>query len=146
MKDLIEKLKDPKQAQPFCLRSKEEQEILKKAGKQNCLWVGRDEQWHTTEGVLFAADMCYILKLDYQPEPEYVDIPIIKENGQGWLGITQQDDTDFPDYNYGFIHLHCIPSIPSFEGFWWMAVKVAFTDVARHVDEGDKVVARFRTE
>ena len=89
-KEIIEKLKDPNQAQPFGLRSPEEQEVFREAGPENSLLYTVTESWVTPTG-LNGPNSTFILKPGYEPEPEYVDLEItdilfaVSEHGMwGW--------------------------------------------------------------
>ncbi|KKN77668.1 hypothetical protein LCGC14_0357930 [marine sediment metagenome] len=76
-KELIEKLQDPKQAQPLCLRTEAEQAILTKAGPDNCLILSARDYWSLSGNVVnLTPTAAYILKPDYEPQPEYEDIEI----------------------------------------------------------------------
>lgn len=75
----IEKLQDRNRAQPFWLRNKEEQAVLVTAGPKNCLCLSHDDpqgfQARTGPTVTSYTER-YILKPDYKPEPEYIEIEI----------------------------------------------------------------------
>jgi hypothetical protein len=150
-KDLIEKLKDPKQAQPYGILSEDEQAVLNKAGMSMCrVYCGT---WEPTGGMYFCENSAYILKPDYEPEPEYEDYEI-RDTG-GLLGI-QNDCGErrifhFDALPYDYIHLHCLPSLPNFVGFY-VAPKtpgerpILMVNVATAIREGHTVVARFVKE
>ncbi len=75
--EMIEMLKDKSKARPLGLLSKEEQGILTEAGRYNCLyydWRNTWIEWH--ENTLYSNNT-YILKPDYRPEPEYVEIEVV---------------------------------------------------------------------
>lgn len=76
--EIIIKLKRKDLAQPFGLLNKEEQEVLKKAGKNNLLWLTDMCVWISPVAFSIHPNniSTYILKPDYEPEPEYVDIEI----------------------------------------------------------------------
>jgi len=141
---LIEKLKDPKRAQPFGILSPEEQKCLKKAGKANLISYSRTG-WHNTTGEeLFKTDT-YAIKPDYHPKPEYVNLEI-EEFADGentkWLGVWNTPEAFFLPHQ--FTHLHCLPSLPNFDGFYKSRaglVEVDFQWVSRQMPG---VVARFR--
>lgn len=126
--EIIEKLKDPKQAQPLCLRSKEEQKILIKAAPKNCLFLCDRLGW--TEN--------YILKPDYEPESEWMDVEVKV------AGIRLQ--VHVPDR--GMWPIQSLPSFVKFIKFWRADDEStqAPEDVATLIYEGKKVFARFRKE
>jgi len=86
---------------------------------------------------------------NYQPEPEpepkYVNLEI-EEFADGentkWLGVWNTPEAFFLPHQ--FTHLHCLPSLPNFDGFYTSRaglVEVDFQWVSRHMPG---VVARFR--
>ena len=137
---LIEKLKDPKQAQPFGLRSPEEQDVLDKASRKNCLYYGFTGWNQPPDGTgVFTRDVSYILEPDYEPEPEYEDRPV-ELGGSGLLEV-------------GGVSIHCLLSWPDFVEFFYGADRksvrighIAVHDVATAIREGHKVYARFVKE
>ena len=141
MKELIEKLKDKNYVRALGLMTLEEQECFTKVGKENCLFYG-DNTWMSTSGDKFLfSGTTYVIKPDYQPEPEYVDFEIEKRSI--WLGIETGSNPLFP---YVFMHLHCLPSLSNFEGFHIKDEEnfINIVGVARTISEGKKVYARFK--
>ena len=155
MKDLIEKLKDKTYVRAFGLMSPEEQEVLEKVGISNRL-VLCHSGW---DGDLFPIrgkqriHYTYAIKPDYQPEPEFVDLEIVR-HAEGtveqtwWLGVWADKRAEIPN---AFTHIHCLPSLPNFEGFWHDYDKKMgrryfcnITEAAPKISEGHKVYARFR--
>ena len=147
MKELIEKLKDKNYVRPFGLLSPEEQECLKKAGKNNCLVYTVLGDWKKGKAY-FINISTYAIKPDYQPEPEYEDVEI-KVFSTNRLGIVYRQKC-FTNPNSIMIPLHELPSLPNFEGFWFdtdTGTRFNFTDdgpVATYRDEGKTVYASFR--
>ncbi|HUX47306.1 MAG TPA: hypothetical protein VMV58_04770, partial [Desulfosporosinus sp.] len=112
MNEMIEKLKKNKIA--FGLMSPEEQELLRKANTSNCLFYNPGGNWLTIRCDMdFDRDRTYAIKPDYQPEPEYVDLEIFALDG--WLMVQRDSNCEFLPYLQ--THLHCLPSLPNFEGF-----------------------------
>ena len=145
MNELIEKLKDKDYVRAFGLMKTEEQECLKKAGKKNCLFYGSSE-WEPKEAdETFCVWQTYAIKPDYQPEPEFVDYEIEMCEG-GFLGVHKKFD-DNRVLPHEQTYLFCLPSLPNFEGFIEKGVggTLAIERVARYIDEGKKVYARFRS-
>ena len=145
MNELIEKLKDKKKIQAFGLLSKEEQECLKKAGKNNCLVYTIQGDWK--KGTAYFVNVStYAIKPDYKPEPKFVDLEIYEYKDsfdKKWLGVNRDSNCDFLPYNP--TTLHCLPSLPGFAGFYLKdskEVQVDFGWVARYFPN---VIARFRT-
>jgi hypothetical protein len=140
-KEIIEKLKKPTLAQPFGLLPESQQDILGTAGKANCLYYRGS--WEQPVRGRFADDTTYILKPDYQPEPEYEDINIV---GYGlYLGAYGGLGSILPHH---FNHLHILTALPSFVGFFRLdnRNRVRPDCVATKIREGHKVVARFVKE
>ena len=152
MKELIEKLKKNKTV--FGLMSSEERECFKKVGKKNCLCF-HGGQWGgpNNSNDCFNYQFTYAIKPDYQPEPEFVDLEIVR-HAEGtveqtwWLGVWADKRAELP---HAFTHLHCLPSLPNFEGFWHDYDKKMgrryfcnITEAAPKISEGHKVYARFR--
>ena len=76
--EMIEKLKDPKQARQAGWLQKyrpENYDILKAAGHRNRLVLTSEGEWNPDCAALSYRD-CAILKPDYTPEPEYDDCEI----------------------------------------------------------------------
>jgi hypothetical protein len=146
MNELIKKLKDKDYVRAFGLMMPEEQECFRKAGAKNCLKFFSDSGWGKCEHLEWDA-FTYAIKPDYQPEPEFVDLEIKKDTrGNRWLGVEKTDKIDF-GIPADFLSLHCLPSLPNFERFWWNndGDFTFIEDVARKRNEGKKVFARFRT-
>ena len=157
-KELIEKLKDKNYVRAFGMMLPEEQECFEKAEEKNCL------KYHGQTGIkalwlsAFHFDFTdtYAIKPDYQPEPEYVDLEIVKfeqdlESGTQssiWLGVhCDANGTEFLPYQ--FTHLHCLPSLPNFHCFYCKDNTVGDCEmdvnwVSGMRDEGQTVFARFR--
>ena len=135
MNELIEKLKKNKVA--FVLLSPEEQECLKKVGKENCLVYCLSNIWQQSN-YGFNNTATYVIKPDYQPNkvpPEFVDLEITLV--ANLLGT----------YDKGiFCPLYKLPSLPNFEGFIEKGVggTLAIEKIARYIDQGKQVYARFR--
>lgn len=81
LQERIEKLKDPKQAQPWGVLTLAEISIMGKAGKANMLTLYRGCEWKTPVADERFADMSYILKPNYEPDPEYIEIKVILFGG-----------------------------------------------------------------
>ena len=140
-KELIDKLKDPKQAQPFGLRSKAEQELLTKAGRPNCRWYDEDG-WNVQKCDSYCKETTYILKPDYEPEPEYEDIEI---EGSLWLMVKSDP------YNTTLRTMVDLTGHRNFVKFYAdICKRISLEDVAgayRTAQErGHKVYARFVNE
>lgn len=142
LKELIEKLKDPKQAQPFWMRTWEEQEILGRAGADGCLLISSTNPQGRTPGAIVTAwsDGVYILKPDYKPEPEYGDIPIILVDGRWML------ETNAPHSQYSSLEMQ--PGHEGFVCFWSQEVGVGenipIDLVAVHCRKNRTVYARYQ--
>ncbi|MHC4346345.1 MAG: hypothetical protein ACYSUP_16850 [Planctomycetota bacterium] len=148
--ELIAKLKDPKQARPFGLLSDEEQAILERATKRNCLWYTGSNEFCQSLFDGFTVHYTYVLKPDYEPEPDYEDIEIVE--CRGLLGIwnhhVQGRGRPYPGFPYDFIHLHCVVSLPTFEQIvskneGRAEQLILPADVAKYKLMGHNVVARF---
>jgi len=148
---IIEQLKDKTFVRAFGLMEETlpgSQACYRKVGKNNCLVYTIQGDWK--KGTAHFIDIStYAIKPDYQPEPEFVDLKIekIKQGNYVWLGAWTKAERSLP---HSFTHLHCLPSLPNFAGFWYkfQGGKVEFyTDgeVAKLRDEGKVVFARFRT-
>ena len=122
MKELIEKLKDKTYVRAFGLMSPEEQECFKKVKQKNCLIFCTDCSWDETLDIEadYVNIYTYAIKPDYQPEPEFVDLEVVR-HAEGtveqtwWLGVWADKRAELP---HAFTHLHCLPSLPNFECFW----------------------------
>lgn len=152
--EMIEKLKDPERAQPFCLLSSEEQAILKEGGA-SCLylsWRDNAAKWNPMHFVRIEGNKnVYILGPGYQPkpkpepEPEYVDIEIIVD-GDGQFKLSEHWDGLKHDYDYlwwvvghkDFVKFFASP--PTEDG------RVPLADIATLIREGNKVFAKFVKE
>ena len=142
--NIIEKLKKNKMA--FGLLELEEQECFREVGKKNCLVYDIKKTWDDKAPCQFTFwphETCRI-KPDYQPEPDYVDLEI-KKNGK-WLGAWAGLGSISELFANEFAHLHCLPSLPNFEGFCVddMPPRLCLEAVARKISQGCKVYARFR--
>ena len=151
MNELIEKLKDKNYVRVFGLMTPEEQECFMKVGKKNCLFYSLGG-WNIGDNEFFVDITTYAIKPDYQSEPEFVDLEIIKYS-QGtveqswWLGVWKYSDLEEHKFlPHLFTHLHILPSLPNFEGFKEEHVEgtLAIERIARYIHEGKKVFARFR--
>lgn len=142
-KELIEKLKDPKQAQPFCLRSEEERVILTKADPSNCLLMSGVNKWTPSRNhASLSTTDTYILKPDYEPEPEYEDIEVVADV-EGALRLSHAISGKF-----GQLRIDIISSRKDFVGFFYDINSThdhcgTASRVAREIREGHKVYARF---
>lgn len=165
MNAMIEKLK--KNEKPFMLLSPDEQDLLDGVGWKNRIVLG-PSGWKDDCDKIRGRErihLTYAIKPDYQPEPDTcqycgacrmvrpsgkwqynchcydpdrrpektVDLEI--ENFDGWLGVKTDD-------RIPFIHLHCLPSMPSFQGFFVGSMKLRFDEVSTHME--GKPYARFR--
>ena len=151
MGTMIINLQDKTYVRAFGLLSPEEQECLRKVGRDNCLFYSSFDRWDTVpKGNTFSKQDTYAIKPDYQPEPETMDLEIKKGNEDGvgggkcWLGIWT-NEPEYKDMNFPFffVHLHCLPSMENFEGFYLKDgdnVVVEIEWVARYYRN---VVARF---
>jgi hypothetical protein len=161
--EMIGKLKKPTLAQPFGLLPESQQDILETAGKANCLYYGGSGwgqsggSWPQSVGARFADDSTYILKPDYQPESEYVDVPVCQGYGV-YLGFSKSESTKdilpFLDSTLilrTFLNIHVVVSISTFVDFFVDAGTPGERpcrpeEVATKIREGYKVVARFVKE
>lgn len=143
-KNLIEKLKYKTYVRAFGLMSPEEQECFEKVGKENCLYYACKDAWDQADSLELHDESTYVIKSDYQPEPEYVDLEIktdMDDHFIEWLGV-YDDDSPF-EMPHFFTHLHCLPSLPNFEGFWCNnGIPVSLV----HVAAKKTVYARFRSK
>jgi hypothetical protein len=149
----LEELKDPKKAQPFGIYEKyypEKASLLKRAGKENCLGYltrgGKKAEWLTRSvdsDCNFCRGTTYILKPDYTPELEYVDLEIVEH--EGWLGLHGGFGTVAP---YHFTQLHCLQSLPGFEEFWYDDEGSHITpwphSISKLIRKGYTLYAKFR--
>ena len=160
MNEMIEKLKDKTFVRAFGLMEETlpgSQAVYRKVGKKNCIvYGGKERGWWRTAVAEGFDDLCtYAICQSYQPEPEYVDLEIVKGN-DNFLGIHRRIFND-PPIPFSFTHLHCVPSLSGFNCFWHdegpgiagkgYMLKNAFWSiglVSPKKDEGKKVYARFR--
>ena len=116
MNDMIEKLKKNKMA--FVLFEPEEQKLLKSLPENTieCLLDKPMEQWNLMFQPNFNRLNTYRIKSDYKPEPEPVDLEITESAINYLLGVERTDKSEFLPYNFN--HLHLLPSLPNFAGFY----------------------------
>jgi len=143
-RELITQLKNNPEHVIFGDMSQDIQQCLRDVGRENreCLeadyirvWWARDK----SDYLLY--NNIYRIKPDYQPKPEYVDLPVVSDM-QKWLGV--KIPNRFP---YPFVHLHCLPSLPYFVAFRTEHDKcVQLGDVATLLAGGHEVFARFRRD
>jgi len=152
--EMIEKLK--KNEKPFGLLSLEEQECLRQVNKKKAVVVYRGPgKWKSGSWMFDSPQLVYSINPDYQPEPEpdpeYVDLEIVRDyqdSHDSWLGVWRKGHKFLP---YTFTHLHCLPSLPNFNKFWFTddltgkECKVLYSDVSNARDQDNKVFARLRT-
>jgi hypothetical protein len=141
--ELIEKLKDKTYVRAFGLMLPEEQKCFRDAGTKNCLFLSepaKDFIQAPDDYVLFYFATTYAIKPDYQPEPEFEDIEIIKQGN--WLGITRPWAGDYSRFPHDFTHLYCLPSLPNFLGFFTGDMKLRYDEVSTHMQ--GKPYVRFR--
>ena len=151
MNELIEKLKDKNYVRAFGLMEETlpgSMNCFKKVGKKNCLCF-HGGQWGdpNNSNDCFNYQYTYAIKPDYQPEPEFVDLEIFALDG--WLMVQRDSNCEFLPYLQ--THLHCLPSLPNFEGFYMPDPVITdgheylfIGTVARNIAKGKKVFARFR--
>ena len=141
MDKMIEILKSNKKA--FGLMEPEEQECLEEVGKQNCLVYTNGDKWEDAAECSFQYGNTYAIKPNYQLEPEPVDLEIFALDG--WLMVQRDSNCEFLPYLQ--THLHCLPSLPNFEGFIETSAHgtLAIERIAKYISEGKTVYARFRS-
>ena len=153
MDELIEKLKDKNYVRAFGLLSPEEQECFRKVGKGNCIVYDNFNWIPGMIGGIHFAGMTYAIKPDYKPEPEFVDLEIVNHSQvtveqNWWLGVWKYSDLEEHEFlPHFFTHLHILPSLPNFAGFWIGSTnlfKIAYEEVATKIYQGHQVYARFR--
>lgn len=157
MNELIEKLKKKGYVRAFGLMTPEEQECFEKVGKKNCIYLLTNEEnedsWMDGKysHKVFKGDTTYAIKPDYQPEPEYVDLEIERcsdSEGIVWLGAWSEEHIKPSEKGmklpYPFTHLHCLPSLPGFDGFEVDGNTIPTEYVASNISVGCKVIAKFR--
>jgi len=152
-KEMIEKLKDKDIAQAFGLLELREQEVMFKVGWKNRI-VLTANGWRDDSDKIANRErshLTFAIKPDYQPEPEFVDLEIVRDcrdSTDSWLGVWRKGHQFLP---HAFTHLHCLPSLPNFNKFWFTddltgkECKVLYSDVSNARDQGNKVFTRFRT-
>ena len=140
MRELIERLKDKSKAQPFCLRSSEEQAALTAAGFHNTLYLTRELKWEQPTGGPPTQRDTYILKPDYKPE--YIDREVVVEE---IVTPTLRIEGTAPQT--GYTAIGDLPEDPSFVGFYedlnGTFRKISLEEVASSIRDGIKVIARF---
>ena len=145
--DLINRLKTNENPHRiFADMTAEDQECLKKVGRQNCQYFNSATMWMNLNeiGDNFVATSIYRIKPDYLPEPaksEYIDRPVFKHSDWDLM-------VNCPD---GI--RRCIDSVThrsDFRGFWLMQKSEAGNEYSTHVDNiaqhcagGVEVIARF---
>ena len=148
MNDLIEKLKDKEQAMPFWMRTEAEREVLMKAAPNGLLWTDK-RVWPAWKESLTRASQLecniYILKPDYRPEPEYVDVEIVAD-GCGQLRLKNSLPGKFGMWPIDMCVRH-----KDFDYFWYetgpvITSHLAIHDVAPAKRKNKKVFARFIEE
>ena len=138
--NIIEHLKDKSKARPYGLRSPEEQEIFRKAGKPNVLYYSINGTWELLTNPSWYSDSTYVLNPDYQPEPEFIDIEIVPD------GIFWKLRESMPGCTAN-TSLRTAPIHQKFVQFRTGDTYTRHTGIATGwANEGDKVVARFRKE
>jgi hypothetical protein len=124
---------------PWIALNGTEQDCLRKANPhiENLLYSGDWEHLENGYGLNSpGANAIFRISPDYHPTPKTVDLPIVQY--EGWLGVLNGEHK----YSWlcPFTHLHCLPSLPRFRGFWSKNKEVFLEQVAR---ETEQVVARF---
>lgn len=159
--ELIESLKNNSVTHIiFADMTKEEQECLRNHNAY-CQWLMTNLSWQDklANDSSFCNTDIYRIKPDYQPEPEYVDIQVVR--CEQWLGVSKSG-LPLPMgfiLPHEFTHLHCLPSLPGFRGFWLITqhepgirirLDKSIADeldgqkcIAECIAEGEKVIARF---
>ena len=140
--NIIEHLKDKSKAQPYGLRTPEEQAVLTTAGKKHALYLRgcTNAKWDkpVNDGSPYYEDCTYILNPDYQPEPEFLDIEVVRVEGE----IRLKENCPNSQYTY----LWWAQCDKDFVGFLTDEGWIAFDRVATTLYGRKKVVARFRKE
>lgn len=108
--EIIEKLKRKDLSQPFGLLTNGERVILQQAGGRNCFqFAGSWSPKQISRG--FSHDITYILKPDYEPEPEFEDCSVHPNSANGRLSVSRRawdyallisDICSEPDFMYFF--------------------------------------------
>ena len=150
-KKLIERLKDNKAHIIFADMSRDDQSCIRTAhSKDKVQYLSDIMSWENK--ALFCElknTGIYRLEPDYQPEPEYVDLEIVK--AFNWLGVWRIGSKLEDVLPHDFTHLHCLPSLPNFQKFWFKdeagnICRVITDDVSSARDQGKTVYARVRRE
>ena len=139
--NIIEHLKDKSKAQPYGLRTEEEQAVLKKAGPANCIHATGNEHLEWSQSKHTWAGAAYILKPDYQPEPEFIDIELVLDGVFWELKKAMPGCAAFTRVERAPIHQQFVHFRKDSNHYTRHAGRA--TDWA---NEGQKVVARFRNE
>ena len=146
--NIIEKLKDKTYVRAFGLMTPEEQETLEKVELENLICLRGQFNKIIWENITSKPSDCpaltYAIKPGYQPEPEYVDLEIVLSGC--FLGAWT---SKIKPASYSFTRLHCLPSLPNFERFYYHAdfgktPSVGLVQVAAKMDQKHIVYARFR--
>ena len=139
--DIIERLKNKSQAVWFKNRTKVEQEVFRKAGKENCrAWLNL-RGWADCEGICeFISNTKYILKSSYQPEPEFIDIELVL-SGHFWVLKESMPNCRHNSLVYASSHQQFVHFRTDLGG---TSIQIAMA--CSWANEGEKVVARFRKE
>ena len=151
MDELIKKLKDNKVGWMFL--SKDEQDCMKQANDEGMIqnlkydgdWEGFAKPWALLG---HGSNEIFRIKPDYQPEQEFVDLEIVKHSQvtveqNWWLGVWKYSDLEEHKFlPYLFTHLHCLPSLPNFQGFFVGDMRIRCEEVSTHME--GKPYARFR--
>ncbi len=143
LQERIKKLQDPKQARPFGLLSKEEQDCLRKANLCGAVLMYRVKWTSAAKWDFDCPWNAYILKPDYEPQPEYEDIEVVADV-EGALRLKHSIFGKF-----GHLRIDIISSRRGFVRFWYDDDDESYTcleNVATRIREGHKVYARFVKE
>ena len=142
MNELIEKLKDRNYVRPFGLMTPEEQECYKKVGKRNCLSF-TNIGWSSILIHQFSDYITYVIKPDYQPEREFVDLEVVEE--KNCLGVRGTKELS-AYFTQSFTTLDCLMSLSNFRKFCYEGGidNLYVEDIATLIYEGKQVYARFR--
>jgi len=140
--EMIEKLK--KNEKGFGFLEPEEQVFLKSIGNENRLFFSI-KGWAPDPSKSTNINNIFRIKPDYQPEPEYEDIEIVKLEG-GYPSVRDMKILGIY-YKCGNVWLGDIPAMPDFWDFIDLDAIVQAVDfkyVASRLRLKHKVVARFR--
>ena len=143
LQNQISRLKNAKMAQPFFLRTPQEQAILKKAGRTKVFYPAHPHDWvlPQKEPVEWECESL-ILQHDYQLEPEpkseYIDIEIEKVGE--WIEL----ETPMPRCQSRLLDIVIRSS--RLVGFVSDSDWVRLEEIATRIHKGHKVIARFRRE